>query len=105
MKVKKIAVEVEAYRWLKNGDHPLDGPAGKEGGVVRYYRHPADSGDRVCDKCVSPMEKHGWIDTLEGGHIVCVGDFIITGVEGEKYPCKPSVFWKTYEEVLGGVYA
>lgn len=27
------------------------------------------------------------------------GDFIITGVNGEQYPCKPDIFWKTYEEV------
>jgi hypothetical protein len=45
------------------------------------------------------MDDHGWIDTLEGGHKVCVGDFIITGVEGERYPCKPAIFLKTYEEV------
>lgn len=31
----------------------------------------------------------GWIGTLEGGHVVSPGDFIITGVNGEKYPCKP----------------
>ena len=27
------------------------------------------------------------------------GDFIIKGVNGEFYPCKPDIFWKTYEEV------
>ena len=30
---------------------------------------------------------------------VCPGDFIITGVEGEVYPCKPGIFEKTYEKV------
>ena len=39
----------------------------------------------------------GWIDTLEGGHIVCPGDWIITGIKKEKYPCKPDVFAATYE--------
>ena len=43
--------------------------------------------------------KHGWIDTLEGGHIVCPGDWIITGVKGEHYPCKPDIFEMTYEPV------
>jgi hypothetical protein len=43
------------------------------------------------------MHDHGWIDTLEGGHIVCPGDWIITGVKGERYPCKPDVFAMTYE--------
>ena len=43
------------------------------------------------------MESHGWIDTLEGGHTVCIGDWIITGVKGEQYPCKPDIFNATYE--------
>jgi len=44
--------------------------------------------------------KTGWsIKTLEGRHEVTQGDWIITGVENEKYPCKPSVFEKTYEKV------
>ncbi len=39
------------------------------------------------------------IFTLEGPHIVTVGDLIITGVAGEKYPCKPDIFEATYEPV------
>lgn len=39
------------------------------------------------------------IDTLEGLHEVTPGDWIITGVAGEKYPCKPDIFEQTYEEV------
>lgn len=39
------------------------------------------------------------IHTLEGDMKASPGDFIITGVRGEKYPCKPDIFWKTYEEV------
>lgn len=42
---------------------------------------------------------HGWIDTLEGGHIVCPGDWIIKGIKGEYYPCKPDIFRQTYEPV------
>lgn len=41
----------------------------------------------------------GWIDTLEGGHIVTPGDWIITGIKGENYPCKPDIFEATYEAV------
>ena len=37
------------------------------------------------------------IVTLEGVMHADVGDWIITGVKGEKYPCKPDVFEKTYE--------
>lgn len=36
------------------------------------------------------------IETLEGTHHANVGDWIITGVKGEQYPCKPDVFAKTY---------
>ena len=41
------------------------------------------------------------IDTLEGPHKVSNGDWIITGVKGEKYPCKPDIFEATYERVEG----
>ena len=39
------------------------------------------------------------IHTLEGDLMASVGDYIIIGVNGEKYPCKPDIFKKTYEEV------
>lgn len=39
------------------------------------------------------------IKTLEGVMTVTVGDFIITGVKGERYPCKPDIFEQTYEKV------
>lgn len=38
------------------------------------------------------------IDTLEGTMNVSIGDYIIKGVNGEFYPCKPDIFEKTYEE-------
>jgi hypothetical protein len=37
------------------------------------------------------------IETLEGDHIVSSGDWIITGVKGEHYACKPDIFELTYE--------
>ena len=40
-----------------------------------------------------------WIDTLEGRMTADTGDWIIKGVEGEFYPCKPGIFDKTYQEV------
>ncbi len=39
------------------------------------------------------------INTLEGKHYASVGDYIIKGVQGEFYPCKPDIFEQTYEEV------
>ena len=39
------------------------------------------------------------IPTLEGTMVANTGDFIIKGVQGEFYPCKPDIFEKTYEEI------
>jgi len=39
------------------------------------------------------------IDTLEGTMTGMMGDWIIRGVSGEFYPCKPDIFEKTYEKV------
>jgi len=39
------------------------------------------------------------IKTLEGDHIVSNGDFVIEGVQGEYYPCKPDIFDETYTKV------
>ena len=107
-KYRKKPVVVEAYVWWENGDHPDDncgifnagnGDFRGEGKVVRYYRTPECDGKTMCKHCGKTMHEHGWIDTLEGGHIVCPGDYVITGVQGERYPCKPDIFEATYEEV------
>ena len=112
MKFVKKPVIIEATQWFKNGDHPLDDcrvitpdyegavPFMSEGKVVRLFRHPSVSGNSSCKHCNGLMHTHGWIDTLEGGHIVCPGDWIITGVAGENYPCKPGIFAATYAPVL-----
>jgi len=111
MRYRKKPIVIEAHQWFKNGDHPLDdcrtitpipidgAPFQSEGEIVRYYRHPNVGGDEICVKCGSIMHDHGWLDTLECGHTVCVGDFIIKGIAGELYPCKPDIFEKTYEKV------
>ena len=115
---RKKPVVIEAHQWFRNGDHPLDyskdheglengemrtfsgaerAANGLEGDIVRYYRHPDVDGATAYQHCGGVMHDHGWIDTLEGGHIVCPGDWIITGVKGEVYPCKPDIFAATYE--------
>lgn len=106
-KFRKKPVVIEATQWFKNGDHPDDEsvlvttppstPLFSEGKVVRRFRRPDVPGDIQCSTCDRTHHDHGWIDTLEGGHIVCPGDFIITGVKGERYPCKLDIFWATYE--------
>jgi hypothetical protein len=105
MKFRKKPVVVEAEQWFKNGDHSEDGPAAQEGKVVRYYRSPLGDGNEFCQYCKNPMHIHGWIDTWEGGHIVCPGDWIITGLAGERYPCKPDMFKQIYEPVHGSWFA
>ncbi len=42
-----------------------------------------------------------YIDTLEGVMKASPGDWIVTGVDGEKYPVKPDIFEKTYEIIRG----
>lgn len=71
MKYRKKPVVIEATQWFKMGDHP----AVKQGKV----------------------EGCKYIETLEGDHLVSPGDWIITGVKGEHYPCKPDIFEMTYE--------
>ena len=105
----KKRVVIEATQWFENGDHPDDkcyyvddkSPDRflSEGEVVRYFRHPLVEGQSECKQCGKTMNDHGWIDTLESGHVVCPGDFIITGIQGERYPCKPDIFVTTYELV------
>lgn len=43
------------------------------------------------------------IKTLEGDHLARIGDYIIRGVAGELYPCKPDIFTRTYEPASQGV--
>ena len=44
-------------------------------------------------------DKEKIIHTLKGDMKVNIGDYIITGVNGDNYPCKPDIFEKTYDEV------
>jgi hypothetical protein len=46
-----------------------------------------------------PVRREVRIETLEGVMTGSIGDFIIRGVQGELYPCKPDIFDATYEEV------
>jgi hypothetical protein len=80
-KFRKKPVVIEAVQWHNHGDHPA---------VVPY--DPTVSG-----KTIKGIGPYGWVKTLEGGHIVSPGDWIITGVKGEHYPCKPDIFAATYD--------
>jgi hypothetical protein len=75
VKYRKKPVVIEATQWFEHGDHPAVEPL------------------------TSIRLEKGWVKTLEGGHVVTPGDYIITGVKGEHYPCKPDIFRLTYEMV------
>jgi len=102
-KYRKKPVVIEAEQWKNvtydreagHGIRPEDMPIHHLG--VGYYRTPEIDGQDKCKYCDIIMHDHGWIDTIEGGHIVCPEDWIIKGIEGEFYSCKPKIFQKTYE--------
>lgn len=85
-KYRKRPVIIEAVQWHKLGDHPavLTPTSCPRGEPLR----PLIGGPEC-----------GWIRTLEGPLIVSPGDWIITGVQGEHYPCKPDIFDATYAPV------
>ena len=90
MRFRKKSVEVEAVQWTGLN---LDEIKTFVGSDLRYYI--IDDAWRVNKgKPFVAMS----IVTLEGKHIICLeGDWIIKGVNGEFYPCKPDIFEKTYE--------
>lgn len=103
-KFRKKPVVVEGFQWFRNGDHPLDGMTvewRREGAVVRSFRsHRPDCAPHLMhETCGFDWKSHGLIDTLEGIHIVCPGDWIITGLAGERYPIKPHILELTYDVV------
>ena len=65
------------------------------------YNYPSVQ-DWIAGECnMWPAWIHNYgpfeIDTLEGIMTVSVGDYVIKGVKGEFYPCKPDIFEQTYE--------
>lgn len=94
MKYRKKPVIVEATKWLKLGDHPAVRPLAETDDL--YF---TGMGGATLSLPLS-RESYGVIGTLESpNHLVSPGDWIITGVEGEHYPCKPHIFDATYELV------
>ena len=85
MKFRKKPVVVEATQWFKMGDHPA---VFMQDSYKQAKISPSVTSNKV------PV-----IKTLEGDHLVTPGDWIITGVKGEHYPCKPDIFEMTYEKV------
>jgi len=91
MRFRKKPVVIEAVQFT-NPDGPL--PDGMRRGEKKWGGGDAYQID--LNRKYGPI--YGFfIDTLEGVMEVRVGDWIITGVKGEKYPCKPDIFEMTYE--------
>jgi hypothetical protein len=69
--------------------------------AVQYGPYSAPSIELLMflDGCGATLTEDGIvIPTLEGDHLARVGDWIIKGVAGEFYPCKPDIFEQTYEK-------
>jgi len=94
-KYRKKPVEIEAIEWT--GNNLRD--------VYLFMGETVDfQGDWRIQERFHDLEVyakyHGFdIRTLEGTMTALVGDYIIKGVQGEFYPCKPDIFYKTYEEI------
>lgn len=87
MKYRKKPVVIEAIQFnrsfsIKQIEEFTDGKA------TNFRTEKCPNGKSYCD-----------IETLEGTMLVTEGDYIIKGVNGEFYPCKPDIFKKTYELV------
>lgn len=90
MKYKKKPVVIEAFQWF---------------GDIRQQEDPDWIVEAMLDNRVSlSIDKENSkptmsITTLEGVMTAYSGDYIIKGVKGEIYPCKPDIFEQTYEEI------
>jgi hypothetical protein len=81
---RKLPVTIEAVQWT-----------GENTAEIEEFVGDATPGeaDHFVDGRVIPIR------TLEGTHRTQVGDYVIRGVQGEFYPCKPNIFDATYEAV------
>ena len=66
---------------------------------VRSNARPDWFQDRVTANEIITFEDYAVIKTLEGDMRADLGDWIIKGVKGEVYPCKPDIFAATYDPV------
>lgn len=95
MKFRKKPVVIEAMQW--------DGTANGATPIIDWtLSHGSTAGYRCSDpeRCSEREDDHTIaIPTPEGTMSATAGDWIIRGVQGEFYPCKPDIFAATYEAV------
>jgi hypothetical protein len=84
MKFRKKPVVIEAFKWTGN---------------INQEEDPIWIVQEIKNRIVAVEYPYLVIKTLEGNMNANIGDWIIKGVEGEIYPCKPDIFKKTYEEI------
>lgn len=88
MKFRKKPVEIDAIQFIDGNSVEIANFIIDGGGSFRAVTHPRDgSKDEI------------FIQTLEGEMKAINGDWVIKGIKGEFYPCKPDVFEATYEAV------
>jgi hypothetical protein len=86
MKYRKKPIEIEAIQFTRiNWDEIKE--------FTNNTAHTISIEKRINGKCTCI------IPTLEGQHIANEDDYIIKGVQGEFYPCKPDIFEQTYEKI------
>lgn len=86
MKYRKKPAIIEAIQFEDNSDRIIE-------------IHEFMGGDTIRVNYEDKNNPYLKIETLEGIMKASVGDYIIKGVNGEFYPCKPDIFEKTYERV------
>lgn len=91
MKYRKRPVIVEAVRFTYENRKVVES-FGNGTITIEYY-------DGAWKAGAGPVTIHAIVKTLEGEMMAREGDYIIKGVNGEFYPCKPDIFEKTYEEI------
>lgn len=85
-KYRKKPVIVEAKQYLREENIAE---------IQDWFKENNSSRDLI----FKPFKDDYYIRTLEGECILTKGDYIIKGVKGEFYPCKPDIFKATYEKV------
>jgi hypothetical protein len=90
-KFRKKPVVIEAFKWTGNTDG--------DGSMFPDWSIEAFKKDKMQFLNKETPEVSILIDTLEGTMQASRGDYIIQGVKGELYPCKPDIFEAAYEPV------
>jgi len=86
---RKKPVEIEAVQFTAGNSVQVAQFIADGGGTFRTETHPRDGAQDIF-----------YIRTLEGEMRAVDGDWVVKGVQGEFYPCKPDIFAATYEPVV-----